>query len=255
MAIINQYGLGDAGCPITPQGDCVLNGMPVSCSLIRECDNQTGNLHYEYTLPGGKTGNVNINVADTSGNLIGYNDRAGNFVDTADVSIASLTAGVQKNRSATQRAINAIEEAKSQAYKQASQVPGASALSISIAMAQAAAKAAREFSVANPVTQTQAGTVTGAIVNTPQTVTSQQGNPAHSTTTNNNQATNGGGNNSVNTGTGNNGTLQTFSNLLSQGTGWLEGKTWGIDNKWLALGGAVAIAVGGGYVGGARRGR
>lgn len=212
MALTNKDGLGaaDAGCPITPQGDCVLNGMPVSCSLIRECDSVTGNLHYEYAMPY-PTGNVNINVADTQGNLVGYNDAQGRFVDTKDVAISSLVPNLRSplihNES---RMVN-----------------------------------------------TQAGQVTGAIVNTPQTTTSQQGTPGAAHVNNTNASTNNGGSGGNNSVTPNGATTNTtgmnFSSLLTAGSDWWSGQTWGIDNKWLAVGAALAVALGGGYIGGKTR--
>ena len=249
MALTNKDGLGaaDAGCPITPQGDCVLNGMPVSCSLIRECDSVTGNLHYEYAMPY-STGNVNINVADTQGNLIGYNDAQGRFVDTKDVPISSLV-----NRQATPaNASSIIEQAKAQAIREA-QAAGLPAFQVALAASMAAARALANLPRPQ-ITNTQAGQVTGAIVNTPQTTTSQQGTPGNTHVTNTNASTNNGGSGGSNSVIPNgavfNPTGMNFSSLVSAGSGWLEGTTWGIKNSWLALGGVLAIAVGGGYVGG-----
>ncbi len=63
-----QAGLGlgsttndanNAGCPMLADGSCNYGGMNISCGLIRECDPFTGNVHFEYTLPGGSN-NVNI---------------------------------------------------------------------------------------------------------------------------------------------------------------------------------------------------
>jgi len=246
MALTNKVGLGaaDAGCPITPQGDCVLNGMPVSCSLIRECDSITGNLHYEYAMPY-STGNVNINVADTQGNLVGYNDAQGRFVDTADVSIASLT----KATNAANRATNAANQlARAQATALAE------GHRLGYTGANLAAYIARETAWAVSSLNTQAGQVTGAIINTPQTTTSQQGTPGSAHVINTNASTSNGGsggNNSVTpTGQTTNTTGMNFSSLLTAGSDWWSGKTWGIDNTWLAVGAALAVAVGGGYIGG-----
>lgn len=249
MALTNKDGLGaaDAGCPITPQGDCVLNGMPVSCSLIRECDSVTGNLHYEYAMPQ-STGNVNINVADTQGNLVGYNNAQGRFVDTADVPISSLI-----NRQATPaNASSIVEQAKVQAIREA-QAQGLPAFQVALMASLAAARAFANIPKPQ-TTNTQAGSVTGAIINTPQTTTSQQGTPGSAHVNNTNASTNNGGaggNNSVTpTGATTNTTGMNFSSLLTAGGDWWSGKTWGIDNKWLAVGAALAVAVGGGYIGG-----
>lgn len=248
MALTNKDGLGaaDAGCPITPQGDCVLNGMPVSCSIIRECDSVTGNLHYEYALPF-QSGNVNINVADTQGNLIGYNDQQGRFVDTANVPIASLV-----NRQATPaNASSIVEQAKAQAIREA-QAKGLPAFQVALMASLAAANAFANLPKPQ-MTNTQAGQVTGAIINTPQTTTSQQGTPGSAQVNNTNAGTHGGNNSVTPTGQTTNTTGMNFSSLISAGSDWWDGQTWGIDNKWLAIGAALAVAVGGGYVGGKTR--
>lgn len=257
MAIINQnVGLGAAGCPVNADGDCELNGMPVSCSLIRECDSMTGALHYEYAMPQ-STGNVNINVADpNSGKIIGYNDSQGRFIDTADVDISSLTNA--PNRAAqTQQAIVGIEQAKAQAAREAAS-QGLNAFQTAIKIAQAAASASAASGASASVVNTQAGQVTGAIVNTRQTTTSQQGAPATAQMVNKNTATGGGrGNNSVTPTPGatiSNSSGINFGDLMSAGSSWLEQESYGIKNSYWAIGAAIAIAIGGGYVGG-RRGR
>lgn len=251
MALTNKDGLGsaDAGCPITPQGDCVLNGMPVSCSIIRECDSITGNLHYEYAMPY-STGNVNINVADTQGNLIGYNDQQGRFVDTANVPISSLTnAPSLANRTAYVK--TQAEQAQAGALAEG-QLMGYTGSNLASYVARETATAIARL---NNVqwTNTQAGQVTGAIVNTPQTTTSQQGTPGAARVNNTNAGTHGGNNSVTPTGQTINTTGMNFSSLISAGSDWWDGQTWGIDNKWLAIGAALAVAVGGGYVGGKTR--
>lgn len=251
MALTNKNGLGaaDAGCPITPQGDCVLNGMPVSCSIIRECDSVTGTLHYEYAMPY-STGNVNINVADTQGNLVGYNDSQGRFVDTADVSIASLTKATKATDAAYQ-----LARAQATALAEGHRL-GYTGAALAAYIARETAWAVSSLNTA-PVVNTQAGQVTGAIVNTPQTTTNQQGTPGSAHVINTNASTNNGGsggNNSVTpTGATTNTTGMNFSSLLTAGRDWWGGKTWGIDNKWLAVGAALAVALGGGYIGGKTR--
>lgn len=221
--IINGKGLGDANCPITPQGDCVLNGMPVSCSLIRECDSQTGTLHYEYATPGGSSGNVNINVANpTNGMILGYNDAQGRFVDTTDVPISSLTTAkkpIIKSDDQSQSPFFAM----TQQYRYNPNPSGMGPLQFN----------------------TQAGSVTGAVVNTPQTTTSQQGNPAHSTVTNTNASSSGGaGNNSVTPtpGTTVSSVGSTFSDLVTSGSGWLSGSTHGVPNWLIAAAGVGGVA-------------
>lgn len=258
VGAIASVGLGAVGdgCPRTADGDCILNGMPVSCSIIRECDSVTGNLHYEYALPY-DTSNVNINMADPlTQKIIGYQNEKSQFVDTADIPIASIKVNAPTTAAVAQNAAQAIETAKQIAVQQALN-RGASAFAAAIEGAKAAATAAASFTANNaaPVNN-QAGYLTGVVVNTPQTTTSQQGKPSNTTTTNTNVATGGGmTNTSVTTGTGNNSTLQTFSDLMTTGSNWLSGKTFGISNTWLALGGVFALAAGGSYLGGSRRGR
>lgn len=55
-------------CPVVSleNNECMLNGMPVACNLIRECDHLTGARHWEYALPDGNT-NANIWVLQSDG--------------------------------------------------------------------------------------------------------------------------------------------------------------------------------------------
>lgn len=232
-------GLG-SGCVQTPEGDCMFGGMPVSCSIIRECDNVTGNLHYEYGMPF-SSGNVNINVANTNGMILGYKNADGVFVDTPDTAISSLT-NAPNQAQLTQAMLTAIETARANALRNA-QAKGLNAQATQLAVALAVATAAR--GMASNTVNTQAGTVNqGSLVNTPQTVTSHQGNPASASLTNQNA--------------GNSGGLDTswlnFDTLLGEGS-WFSGTSFGIKNSWLALGALAFVATSGGGFAAGRRGR
>lgn len=60
-----RRGLGN-GCPVIDlaRNACQLPGdapgQITPCTLIRECDPLTGNVHWQYTLPGGSAANANI---------------------------------------------------------------------------------------------------------------------------------------------------------------------------------------------------
>lgn len=52
-------------CPVQDlsRNLCMLsNGNQIGCNALRECDSLTGATHFEYGLPGGPTGNVNMPV-------------------------------------------------------------------------------------------------------------------------------------------------------------------------------------------------
>ncbi len=53
-------------CPVQDlsRNMCMLsNGNQIGCNALRECDSLTGATHFEYGLPGGPSGNVDITVA------------------------------------------------------------------------------------------------------------------------------------------------------------------------------------------------
>lgn len=77
-------GMG-AGCvPGAVQGECMYGDMSIACNLIRECDSVTGNTHWEYEIPGGRSGNVNIEVRGRDGQVVGRTDAQGNFIPVTD---------------------------------------------------------------------------------------------------------------------------------------------------------------------------
>jgi hypothetical protein len=63
------------GCPVVkgsgPGAVCSINGQPILCSAVRECDPMTGAVHFEYALPF-PTGNVDILEVGPSGKVVGY---------------------------------------------------------------------------------------------------------------------------------------------------------------------------------------
>jgi len=63
------------GCPVVkgsgPGAVCSINGQPILCSAVRECDPMTGTVHFEYALPF-PTGNVDILEVGPSGAVVGY---------------------------------------------------------------------------------------------------------------------------------------------------------------------------------------
>ncbi len=68
-------GYGQCGLTSTP-GWCQLPydppGTLTPCSQIRECDQYTGAAHFEYALPGGPSGNADINVYDPAKGTFSY---------------------------------------------------------------------------------------------------------------------------------------------------------------------------------------
>lgn len=270
------FGLG-AGCPQNSDGTCDYNGMPVSCSLIRECDSITGATHFEYALPSGTSPNVNIAVANpTTGQIIGYQNEQAKFVDTPDISITQYQQNMQQQ--AQQQALakqQADLAAKVAAAQQAAiAAAGPNPINQAIAAAKAAALTAASATATNmssaTPTQTQWTPYTTApavasansktnVANTPQNVSNQQGSNPTPTNQNAskqptqpqtlNQQASGGSGSILGT------PMQGFSTLLDSGSSWLEGESFGIKNSYLAIGAVVLIAVGGGYIGGTRRGR
>lgn len=72
-----RRGLGN-GCPVVDlsRNACQLpgdaTGQVTPCTLIRECDSLTGNVHWQYTLPGGSVENANIWNVDLETNQAQY---------------------------------------------------------------------------------------------------------------------------------------------------------------------------------------
>lgn len=268
MAIIEQtIGLGAAGdCPIRPDGNCESPwGGLVNCRMLRECDSVTGQLHWEYQLPFGSP-NANVNVSADGVNITGYNDAQGHYVAyDKPVPIATLQNAPSLATQAT-GLTNDLEKIKADAAAQAAS-QGMNAFQTAIHIATAVAKAAAEVP---KFINTQAGQVNaGSLVNTPQTTTSQQGTPNSSGTSmvNNNVGNSSGSSgSSANNNKGNNSVTPTpgsiisipgsmnFKDLMSAGSSWLEQESYGVKNSYWAIGAAIAIAIGGGYVGGRRRG-
>lgn len=62
------------GCPVLNlnMNSCALSGHNMPCNEIRECDQYTGALHYEFVLPGGPSGNVDILVGDPNNGVFFY---------------------------------------------------------------------------------------------------------------------------------------------------------------------------------------
>lgn len=78
-------GLGAGGCVSGEvDGECMYGGQSISCKLIRECDAMTGIQHFEYGTPGGRSGNVNIEVRDGNGQIVGRTDKNGSFISVSD---------------------------------------------------------------------------------------------------------------------------------------------------------------------------
>lgn len=76
------YPLGDGTCQTQAFG-------PVGCNLVRECDPMTGQVHFEYALPGGNA-NADINVvSDTTGQVVGYNDANSNFTTNGPIAVGT----------------------------------------------------------------------------------------------------------------------------------------------------------------------
>lgn len=73
-------GYGAGACPINSDGTCG-PGHDVDCTEIRECDDRTGKIHFEYALPG-MTPNANINNYDASTGAVYYTNAAGQRVAT-----------------------------------------------------------------------------------------------------------------------------------------------------------------------------
>jgi hypothetical protein len=67
------------GCPVVDlnRNACVLGGSGAPCNEIRECDQYTGALHYEYGMPGGPSGNVDILVGNPNSNTFSYTGNPG----------------------------------------------------------------------------------------------------------------------------------------------------------------------------------
>lgn len=253
MNMSSIAGLGN-GCPTVPGTNniCNLNGQEISCTLIRECDAQTGTLHYEYALPNGQSPNVNINVANpATQEIIGYQNSNAQFVDTPNVSIASALTSLNP----VSRMVTA-NNAGNEAYNQA----------IASGQGPVLAAIARNQAISNSLATTPNPTATQAIpsnvpgsynthatvptnnnvnssnnqnaanqntnvANTHQAVNNQQGNPATVSTVN----TNAGGNSLCST-------FQNVSDVLNAGRTWFDGETMGIPNTTVAGGAALILA-------------
>jgi len=79
MAVAMLSGLAGGCVPGEVPGECMYGDMSISCGLIRECDSQTGNVHWEYGMPK-STGNVNINVTNADGVIVGHTIATGVYV-------------------------------------------------------------------------------------------------------------------------------------------------------------------------------
>jgi hypothetical protein len=74
-----------AGCDVIEGNLCNYDGMEIAFNIIRECDAQTGNFHWEYAMPE-QTGNVSI--FQGAGNMIyNYVDEFGRNVDVPDATV------------------------------------------------------------------------------------------------------------------------------------------------------------------------
>lgn len=242
--MIAHNGLGAAGCPTNENGECMYNGMPVSCSLIRECDSVTGTLHWEYGMPF-STGNVNILVGDPSTqSIVGYRNADGTYIDTPDITIdqarRNLTAQNQI-AAVTSAILNAEREARLRAAS-LGLTPMETTRMVIEAMNAAAVQAAARGGSANVVNGNAGSTNQGAVVNTGQTTTTQQGNAGNTNVTNTNATSGNAATPSLN-----------FNDLITGGKSWFAGESFGISNTYLALGLVAALALsGGGFIGGRR---
>lgn len=62
----------------------------IGCNALRECDAYTGNTHFEYSLPGGPSGNVDIAVYNSATGNAGYVYAPGVQQDVAEINAAIL---------------------------------------------------------------------------------------------------------------------------------------------------------------------
>jgi hypothetical protein len=214
LSLKNLFGLGDAGCPVLPNGNCDYGGMEIPCSYIRECDYMTGAVHYEYAMPE-STGNVNIAVATPDQVIIGYNDAEGDFVDTPDYAIPPPPPPDLL-------------------------VPATPPPNNSTVNAPTGGNTTSSLTSTPQTTTSQQGN--------PATVTVTNANASTSSST-----TAPAGSNSVNPSspTYSSG-AQNFSSLASAGAttakNWLNGTTMGISNIYLVIGGAAALYFGQQYL-------
>lgn len=105
LGAIAQLGLGGGCVPGNVPGECMYGNMSISCSLIRECDSQTGNKHWEYGLPG-STGNVNMPIANLQGQIVGYTDENGNYINTPPPATKKITNVNQLPQTLIQQALD-----------------------------------------------------------------------------------------------------------------------------------------------------
>lgn len=94
------HGLSAAGCPMLSPSEMIQQGIAagekacwlgtnvVACSMIRECDSETGRTHFEYLV--GDSPNVNILEVDPStGRVVGYNNANADFTTATPVPVGT----------------------------------------------------------------------------------------------------------------------------------------------------------------------
>lgn len=109
------------GCvPGNVPGECMYGNMSISCSLIRECDSQTGNQHWEYGMPQ-STGNVNIAIANSQGQIVGYVDENGNYVNSPPPAAKKITNVNQLPQTLVQQALDIARNEGIRRYSQNAQ--------------------------------------------------------------------------------------------------------------------------------------
>ena len=90
---VNAYRANPSsgGCPVIDlsRNLCAYGANDtIGCNALRECDPYTGNTHFEYSLPGGPSGNVDIAVYNSATGNTGYVYAPGVAQDVAEMNAA-----------------------------------------------------------------------------------------------------------------------------------------------------------------------